>query len=208
MRVFKRVAAVFFFVACLISVLVIITEPDSASGQIAPAVITFLVGALFWRSSNKTPKPREAKAPYAPELSGMLHVEGLPLAEKTNCHLAIVNDQLVISGGGTELTVNLSQIGAAEVKTDVEIAHYVTSSAVKGIAGGLIFGPLGLVIGSRAKSKEKRTATPYLIINYTSSDNVLSAMMFDASLNSFGLNKFLLKLRPMISNNPKRIVQL
>lgn len=151
---------------------------------------------------------KKVKGTNTPGLSGMLHVEGLPLAEKTNCHLAIINDQLVISGGGAEVSVNLSQIGAAEVKTDVEIAHYVTSSAAKGITGGLLFGPIGLVVGSRAKGKEKRTATPYLIINYTNSDNELSALMFDASQNSWGLNKFLHKLQPLISNNPKRIVQL
>ncbi|MNV72021.1 hypothetical protein D3C71_1650750 [compost metagenome] len=124
------------------------------------------------------------------------------------CNLSLLNDQLLISGGGTDFALNLDQIGAAEIKTDVEIAHIVSSSAAKGIAGGLLFGPIGLVVGSRAKSKEKRTATPYLIINYTNSDNILSAIMFEASGNPWGANKFLGKLRPLISNNPKRQVQL
>lgn len=85
----------------------------------------------------------------------MDHVEGLPLGEGTLCNLSVTQDKLVIDGGGTDFNINNSQIRAVEVKTDTEIANIVHSSAAKGIAGGLLFGPIGLIVGSRATSKEK-----------------------------------------------------
>lgn len=208
MKIFKRIVAGILFVVCLVAILIIVTVPEKATENIAPAVVSLIVGVFLWISSNKKPKEKKEKKENNPKPIQVLHVEGLPLAEKTLCSLSLVDNTLVISGGGSEFVLNTSQIGAAEVKTDVEIAHIVTSSAAKGIAGGLLFGPIGLVVGSRAKSKEKRTATPYLILNYTNSEGVLSSMLFEASLNMWGLNKFLNNLRSIISNNPKQKIQM
>lgn len=208
MRVFKRGVSVFFFVASILGVVVTISDQQNLKQNIAPIAISLVLGILFWRSSNKQPKPKKIKKEQGTELHGVMHIEGLPIAEKTKCRLELLNDHLLISGGGTEFSIKLSQIGAAEVKTDVEIAHIVSSSAAKGVAGGLLFGPIGLVVGSRVKSKEKRTTTPYLIINYTNSVNELSALMFEAGLDPWSLTKFLKKLQSVISNNPKQQVQL
>lgn len=205
----KRIVAVFCFVICFVGVLTIITKPANSSESIFPTVVTLLAGLLFWRSSKKQPASKiKGGGIHRPDLAGMRHVEGLPLAEKTHCSLNLDGERLIVSGGGSEFTLNLSQIGAAEIKTDVEIAHIVSSSAAKGIAGGLLFGPIGLVVGSRAKSKEKRTATPYLIINFTNSENELSAMMFEGSLDPIGLKKFVTKIKPLIASNPIKQVQL
>ncbi|KAA1180696.1 hypothetical protein D3C76_126640 [compost metagenome] len=140
--------------------------------------------------------------------ASLFHTEGLPIAENTHCELRINEGKLVITGGGSEFIVNLSQIQAADFKTDVEIAHIVNSSAAKGIAGGLLFGPIGLVVGARATSKKERTVTPYLIMNYINSANELAVLMFRDNPKSFEAAKFIDKIRPIISNNPKQTIQL
>jgi len=203
MKVFKRTIAVILFLCCFTAVLVMLTE--GGYGGIAPAIVTLLLGLLFWRSSNKVPKKKPERVP---SVHGLLHIEGLPLAEKTRCSVELVYGELRINGGGADFKLQLNQIGAIEVKTDVEIAHIISSSATKGIAGGLIFGPVGAIVGSRAKSKEVRKATPYLVVNYVNSEGTLSAMLFDASLDPWSLNKFLRVIQPMVSNNPRHQVQL
>jgi hypothetical protein len=136
------------------------------------------------------------------------HVSGLPLAENSSCTLSVVTDTLTISSGNAEFVLKLDQISVVDFKLDVEIAQIVSSSAAKGIAGGIMFGPIGAIIGSRATSKEKRTVTGYLIINYTNSKGELTALIFTDVPSCNEAAKFVDKLRPLIANNPKKSFQL
>lgn len=140
--------------------------------------------------------------------SDLHHIEGLPLSEKTLCSVNVTPDSLIIEGGGTSFELKISQIRAAEVKTDAEIANIVHSSAVKGVAGGLLFGPIGLVVGARATNKKQTTYTYYLIINFVKSDGELTALMFDGGNSVIDVQKICDGLRPALMNNPKSIVQL
>jgi hypothetical protein len=167
-------------------------------------LIFFIV--MIIQGSRK--KRRSLKEQNIIAQSSMHHVEGLPISEKTICVLSLTPDKLLIEGGGTDFNIGNSQIRAVEVKTDTEIANIVHSSAAKGIAGGLLFGPIGLIVGSRAKSKEKRTNTYYLIINYMNSSGEMAALMFDGGPSPLGANKISNKLRPVVLDNPRQTVQL
>ncbi len=137
------------------------------------------------------------------------HVEGLPISEKTSCKLVLTSNNLSIIGGGTNFNIAISQLKAAELKTDKEIANIVHSSAVKGIAGGLLFGPIGLVVGARATSKEKKTYKHYLILNYINSTGELAAIMFNVSdWDTLQARKIVEKAKSLIVNNPVATVQL
>ncbi|MNW41168.1 hypothetical protein D3C74_182970 [compost metagenome] len=140
--------------------------------------------------------------------SKMHHVEGLPLGENTVCTVSVTHNSMVIEGGGTNFVLEARQIRAAEVKTDIEIANIVHSSAVKGVAGGLLFGPIGLVVGARATNKQKKNYTYYLIINYENSKGELTALMFDGGNLPLGAQKIANKLKPITERNPKVTVQL
>lgn len=136
------------------------------------------------------------------------HVSGLPLAENTNCTLSVAAEVLTISSGGSNFNLNLSQISVVDYKTDVEIANIVNSSATKGIAGGILFGPIGAIIGSRATSKEKRTITGYLIINYLGSNGEPKALLFVDVPSCWEAAKFADKLRPLITTSSNQTHQL
>ena len=56
------------------------------------------------------------------------------------------------------------------VKSDVEIQKEYVTNTKKAVAGAVLFGTVGAVIGSKPKVKEVRTATPYLIFTYKSKD--------------------------------------
>ncbi len=137
------------------------------------------------------------------------HVEGLPISEKTSCELALTSNNLSIIGGGTNFNIAAYQLKAVELKTDKEIANIVHSSAVKGIAGGLLFGPIGLVVGARATNKEKKTYKHYLILNYINSTGELAAIMFNVSdWDTLRARKIVEKAKSLIVNNPVATVQL
>ena len=99
-------------------------------------------------------------------ISGLRHMDGLPLAQGAEC-LAICKDQsLEISGGGTQFHLDLNKITDAIVKTDVEIQQAYVSSIGGAVAGAALFGTLGAMVGGRAKKKETKTLEHYLIITY------------------------------------------
>lgn len=176
------------------------------------AVVLFFVGYVIKGKSRAQIRAQVERESLREQgviaTSKLHHIEGLPLGESTQCHVSVTPTSLIIDGGGTKFTVNISQIRAAEVKTDVEIANIVHSSAAKGIAGGLLFGPIGLVVGSRATNKVKKTFNYYLIINFVNSNGELSAMMFDGGNIPLQAQRISNSLGKFIKNTKKEIVQL
>ena len=106
------------------------------------------------------------------------HVNGLPIAENTLCQIYYTDDNLFIDGSGQSFNLSNEKISAIEIKTDVEIQKQYVSSVAGGITGDIVFGPLGALIGGRVKEKKIKNTTRYLIITYTS-DNEIKYLGFD-----------------------------
>ncbi|MBN1042511.1 MULTISPECIES: hypothetical protein [Clostridium] len=106
------------------------------------------------------------------------HVNGLPIAENTLCQIYYTDDNLFIDGSGQSFNLSNEKISAIEIKTDVEIQKQYVSSVAGGITGAIVFGPLGALIGGRVKEKKIKNTTRYLIITYTS-DNEIKYLGFD-----------------------------
>ncbi|MDE6658893.1 MAG: hypothetical protein K2K01_02090 [Eubacterium sp.] len=96
----------------------------------------------------------------------MNHFNGLPIAEGvfTQCFLCV--DKIVFEANGVAFNLHFSKLTDVSIKTDVEIQKQYVSSVGGAVAGGIMFGPLGAMIGGRAKQKEIRQATHYLIFTY------------------------------------------
>lgn len=106
------------------------------------------------------------------------HVNGLPIAENTLCQIYYTDDNIFIDGSGQSFNLSNEKISAIEIKTDVEIQKQYVSSVAGGITGAIVFGPLGALIGGRVKEKKIKNTTRYLIITYTS-DNEIKYLGFD-----------------------------
>ena len=72
------------------------------------------------------------------------------------------------------ITYSLSKDKVIDVslKTDTEIQKQSVSSIGGAIGGAVLFGPLGAMIGGRAKTKELRTLTHCLIFTYEKEDKI------------------------------------
>ncbi|MEK5167160.1 hypothetical protein NYE69_33300 [Paenibacillus sp. FSL R5-0527] len=211
MRLFRNILAIIsFVVSALLVIIALIMALTSDTDTIwVPIVfgVIFLVIGLVLKTKNQSKRNVEMSndGNGTVEYAIVHHVEGLPISEKTRCQIELRGDNLAIKGGGVDFNLNSSQITAVEIKTDVEIANIVSSSAAKGIAGGLLFGPIGLVVGSRATNKVKRTLHYYLIINYFNSSGELSAMMFQDNIAPRRTRKLVNSLRSQLPSAPKRI---
>ncbi len=112
------------------------------------------------------------------------HQAGLPLSQDTSCEITVENDCFKISGGGNVFELKKNKITDIAVKTDAEIQKQYVSSIGGAVAGGMVFGPLGAIVGGRAKEKKTTTITYYLIFTYRSKDEIDYAS-FEIPFNCF-----------------------
>ena len=68
------------------------------------------------------------------------------------------------------------------------------------VAGGVIFGPLGAIIGGRAKNKKVKTVTQYLIITYTGENGELKYIGFDIKNNPLSAMKLVKEFHTLNTN--------
>jgi hypothetical protein len=73
--------------------------------------------------------------------------------------------------------------------TDKEIQKHIVSSTGGAVAGGLLFGPVGAMIGGRAKTRTSNNIRTYLIFSYEK-DNSVSYIAFEATNSPFRASKF------------------
>lgn len=94
------------------------------------------------------------------------HVNGLPVGENALCQLYYCNDKIVIDCNDLSLNLITDNINSIVILTDVEIQQQYVSSAGGAVAGAMMFGPIGALIGGRTKKKTFRDIKKYLIITY------------------------------------------
>lgn len=110
------------------------------------------------------------------------HINGLPIAEDNLCGVLSYNDKYEFNVNGLTFTLLRDKVTDICIKSDVDIQKQYVSSIGGAVAGGVLFGPLGAIIGGRAKEKEITTRTYYLIFTYTS-DNEIKYISFDIFYN-------------------------
>ncbi len=116
------------------------------------------------------------------------HISGLPIVEDTLCEVYSFPDRLDFKAGTTEITLSKDKITDMSIKTDTEIQNQAVSSVGGAVAGAMLFGAIGAVIGGRAKNKKVKTVTKYLIITYLG-DTEPKFIIFDIKNNPQSADK-------------------
>lgn len=109
------------------------------------------------------------------------HVYGLPIAENMMCAVYSKTDSLEFEVAGASYQLSKDKILDISFKTDKEISKQAVSSAGGAVAGALMLGALGAMIGGRAKTKTVTQTFYYLIITYRDSDDNIKYLAFDST---------------------------
>lgn len=133
------------------------------------------------------------------------HVNGLPIPEGLLCEIKSYQDRLDFKAGTTNIKLYRKKITDMCIKTDTEIQNQAVSSIGGTIAGGIMFGPLGAIIGGRAKTKKIKTTTKYLIITYTGEQGELKYIGFDIKNNPLSAIKLTKEFHELNQNSEVQI---
>ena len=121
------------------------------------------------------------------------HVVGLPVAENSFCTLKYIEDCIKIESGNSIFNLPLEKITDMTTTTDVDIQRQYVSSVGGAVGGLVLFGPLGAMVGGRAKKKEHTKITNYFIITYKDNDEI-KYISFN-STGCFKIYKFIERFR-------------
>lgn len=166
----RRVIAIILWVFAGIGFLSMACSEGLATalpGTILFAGVGFIV--YFAGSKKARTKAKEKKAKIKNELLSSAygrHFTGLPLAEGTDCSIQHNPDGFVFTAGGNVFNLSNDKITDMCIKTDAEIQKQYVSSIGGAVGGAVLFGPIGAMIGGRAKKKKTTNLTHYLIITY------------------------------------------
>lgn len=133
------------------------------------------------------------------------HVNGLSLPENTMCSVLMYDDRYEFSANGVQFNLPLAKITDVCCKTDVDIQKQYVSSVAGAVGGAVLFGPLGAMIGGRAKQKKVKKISTYLIITYMDSDNNVKYIGFDVTDSIFVANNFVKAFKSTRINNVAKI---
>lgn len=136
-------------------------------GTILFTGIGFIV--YFTGSKESRTKYKEEKAKVKSERMSTTqtrHFAGLSLAEGTNCTIQHNPNGFVFTASGNTFNLSNDKITDMCIKTDAEIQRQYVSSVGGAVGGAVLFGPIGAMIGGRAKEKKTTNLTHYLIITY------------------------------------------
>jgi len=131
-----------------------------------------------------------------------VHQAGLPIANGIECTITYEDDRFNFNGSGNDFNLLFSKITDICIKTDKEIQKQHVSSIGGAIAGNMVFGPLGAIVGGRAKEKKSTTTREYLIFTYLKEGKV-DYISFEVTSNWYEAQKLIDKY----NKNNKTITQ-
>lgn len=108
------------------------------------------------------------------------HVSGLPIPDETGCSLIFEEDNLTIKTvevDSIQFKVSYNKIVNLQTQTNYDLQNTMVSSAGGAVAGALLFGAPGDMLGGRAKKKKVITVEHFLVITYKK-DNALENLHF------------------------------
>lgn len=150
-------------------------------------LLAFIVFCIFTAVKASKLKKQQKKAVKDLKAQGLTHqlvakhTYGLPIAEGLVCTIQAYKDHLDFFSGTTHITLNVEKITDMCIKGETEIQQQYVSSVGGAVGGAVLFGPLGAMIGGRAKKKTSKTTTSYFIITYKNADDALAYLGFDVS---------------------------
>ncbi len=109
-----------------------------------------------------------------------VHISGLPLHKGAYCRVIFEEDGIIIKTGGEyskEFKLAYNKIVDFQLPFKKNVENTMVSNPGGAIAGAMLFGAPGAMLGGKAKKKEIITVEHFLIITYKK-DNTLENLHF------------------------------
>ena len=116
---------------------------------------------------------------------------GLSVPEDTMCNIYLCNDHYEFEANGITFSLKKEKITDISLKTNTEIQNQLVSSAGGAVAGAMLFGPLGAIIGGSIKEKKSKKITDCLIFTYIKDDNTIDYIAFNSTGYFFKIAKII-----------------
>lgn len=176
-------------ILCGVSILVLAAGGGNISEALPPSIIFFIIGLVLIIRKPKTKEEKQQSKENAKKMMATVidkfnaeHEAGLPIANGVDCVVLYGDDKFTFTGGGNTFNLAFNKITDVCIKTDTEIQKQYVSSIGGAVAGGVVFGPLGAIVGGRAKQKKAKTTSRYLIFTYLK-DEEIDYISFDVTKN-------------------------
>lgn len=124
------------------------------------------------KKANKAAQTNDLKSKNADMMITITHFYGLPVHEGAPTKVYWSTDKVIFEANGASFNLDMSKITDVSLKTNVEIQKQYVSSAGGAVAGGMMFGPIGAMIGGRAKEKQSKEITRYIIFTYADANEM------------------------------------
>lgn len=100
------------------------------------------------------------------------------------------SDRFEFKSGSIQFKLAKSKIVDISITTDTDIQKQYVSSIGGAVGGAVLFGPLGAMIGGRAKQKKTINVSYYMIITYKNENDELKYIGFDVTYALSKAKKF------------------
>lgn len=122
-----------------------------------------------------------------PRLVGT-HVSGLPIVERALCHVSAYQDYVSFKSDAVSIHLAVPKLIGVSIKNQAEEKTQYVSSVGGAIAGGLLLGPFGALIGGRVKEKKPVTRSQFLVFTYQKESGVENIIINVTGSHSKALN--------------------
>ncbi|WP_312280804.1 hypothetical protein [Oscillibacter sp.] len=131
-------------------------------------------------------------------------VSGLNLPQNAKCKVVCLNKKIAVEAIGQEVNLSTEKIINVDILTNTEIQKQYVSSVGGAIAGAMVLGAFGAILGGAATQRNIKINTKYLIFTYRGEDKP-EYIIFDASNNIASAKRFCKEFRGLNKNSKIKI---
>lgn len=118
----------------------------------------------------------------------MKYAGGLNLPVNAVCNVHCLRSEMIIESNGQDFHLPSDKLISVSIMKNTEMKRQYVSSPGGAIAGAIIAGPLGALIGGGVSKRNIRLKSRYLVIAYESKERI-EYILFDATYNASVANR-------------------
>lgn len=134
---------------------------------IIAVIVGFPILAIVISLCSQSAKKQNVVQKFSAENAiHLTHVDGLPVPDGAECWACIYENRFTFVRNNDQFNLPFSNIVDVVCKTEKEIQNNYVSSVGGAVGGALLLGPVGAIIGGRAKKKTDEIIHEYLIFAF------------------------------------------